>query len=36
LNDLTEAVELATILSPFNFGALGRKPKEEIKPEWFI
>jgi len=36
LNDLTEDAELASVLSPFDFGALTEKPKKETKPGWFI
>jgi len=35
-SDLRETEELADFLSPFDFGALARKPPKETKPEWFI
>ncbi len=35
-NDLTETAEFTNILAPFDFGALAKKRREEIKPDWFI
>jgi proteasome assembly chaperone (PAC2) family protein len=36
LADVTEAIETASVLAPFDFGALSEKPKKETKPGWFI